>query len=559
MQPSDITGPMRGVAERREIAAVCLASAVLGLLVIAGLSDGYFLSDDLGHLPSFQKWSADGTLASAVIGRFASGIDGVNAYYRPLAFLSLAVDFRLHGATATGWLVVNLALHVGSAALAGWLAWQLAGDGSRAALAAALLAGLLFVALSPGWEAALWIACRYDALATFFVLLAGALFARSRRALDRWALASLAASVAALMSKESGSAANVLVGCLAAARAWPGERHGARPLSRWLALAWPWLALLVLYALLRQGLFGSAFRVQLGTGWPDLAAPEHWRNVFESAGVWSRKIFPGFPGLAVAAALGAASVALGAWLAWERSAATGMRHAAAVAALAGSAVLLLPHIHGLEATGIGGRLFHQMSALYCVVVALGVHAALLAPAGRMPVRLAMLGSAALLLAIHVPWGWQAVDSYAHAHRAMRSLAPALEALAAQRGGDEFAVVIVPDSVGRVPFGRNGQAGLMLPPVQPRPLSRSLLVQTDAELDGLEAKIAGGVIDALREHSLFDVIEGATATRRGGSPPLFFCWNARSARLRPLDPGGGPLLDGNLSARLARGLEAAGCR
>jgi len=560
MRSSEISGPKRGSAKRREIAAVCLASSIVGVLIITGLADGYFLSDDLGHLPFFERWRTEGSLVSVVAGKFASGIDGVNAYYRPLAFLSLAVDYRLHGAVASGWLAVNLILHVGAAILTGCLAWQLSGDGSRAALTAAMLAGFLFIALSPGWEVALWIASRYDALATFFVLLAGALFVRSRHGLDSWSLASLVAGVAALMAKESGSVAIILVACLAVARAWPAERPEGGALLRWLTLAWPWLALLVLYALLRMVLFGSAFRVQISTSWPDFAALGHWRHVFESMEVWSRRIFPGFPGFGVVATLSTASLGLGAWLAWERSTAAGMRYAAVLATFAGSSALLLPHIHGLEATGIGGRMFHQISAFFCIAVALGVHAAVHAIAYRRVASVALLSLTALLLAMHASWGRQAVESYTTAHRGMRSLTSAIEGLAATHVGDDYLVVIVPDSVGRVPFGRNAQAGLMLPPVQSQPLSRRLLVQTDAEIAGLEAKIGSGVIEALQERSLFEVIDGKSAMRKRGSLKLaIYCWSVRSSRLHPLDLGTEPWPAGQLAVQLAEGLESVGCR
>jgi hypothetical protein len=42
-------------------------------------------------------------------------------------------------------------------------------------------------------------------------------------------------------------------------------------------------------------------------------------------------------------------------------------------------------------------------------------------------------------------------------------------------------VIVPDRIGAIPFARNGQGGMMLPPVQHRSLSPNLVVQLADDL------------------------------------------------------------------------------
>ena len=64
---------------------------------------------------------------------------------------------------------------------------------------------------------------------------------------------------------------------------------------------------------------------------------------------------------------------------------------------------------------------------------------------------------------------------------MRALIAALAQTADAVPAGSYAFVIVPDHVGSIPFARNAQGGLMLPPVQPRPLSAQLVVQLADDL------------------------------------------------------------------------------
>jgi hypothetical protein len=87
-------------------------------------------------------------------------------YYRPVAFISHAVDWTLWGAEAFGFHLTNVLLHTGSTVLV----WAL---GRRLLDGAAAVAAALLFALHPGsHEAVYWIAARFDLLATFFTLLA---------------------------------------------------------------------------------------------------------------------------------------------------------------------------------------------------------------------------------------------------------------------------------------------------------------------------------------------------------------------------------------------------
>jgi Predicted membrane-bound dolichyl-phosphate-mannose-protein mannosyltransferase len=184
------------------------AVLVLGILACLRLGRGYFLADDFVQLANFADWESRGELWREVAVRFAGSIDGVNGFYRPLTFLTYALNFTLGGAQPGRWLGVNLALHLGSAMMVGFLVARFARPLTRGGAIAALCAAIFFFAFAPVWEVAIWVSCRYDALATFFTLATGLLLLSDRRG---WALV---ATVAALLSKESGAGAIV-------SRAWP--------------------------------------------------------------------------------------------------------------------------------------------------------------------------------------------------------------------------------------------------------------------------------------------------------------------------------------------------
>jgi len=64
--------------------------------------------------------------------------------------------------------------------------------------------------------------------------------------------------------------------------------------------------------------------------------------------------------------------------------------------------------------------------------------------------------------------------------------------------DGYAFVVVPDHLGAVPFARNAQAGLLLPPLQAGPLSPRIIVQTPLELDRWPDLFTRDIIARLRK-------------------------------------------------------------
>lgn len=526
------------------IATAALLAA--GAAWCAWLSGGYFLSDDFVQLANFARWSGEGRLLEEVLRRFAGGIDRADAMWRPLTYATYAASYLASGADARGWLAVNLALHLANAVLAGALVVRLA-PGARLG---GLFAGVLFFALASGWEAALWIASRYDALATFFVLLSGWWFAGGRPRL------AFAACVLALMSKESGAVALVLVGCIAAAREL--EQRPMHPASAARRLAtglWPFVLLGLAYGGLRIALFGNFTTAYPGQS-VDLASAGHWSNLWQSAAAWRSAVFPAAPG--VRAFVAAAAIAL---LALGFASVRGSRPAAApllaiVAALAVTLLLLLTQLPGFDPSGVGGRLFYLPGALLAIALGLSLHHAL-GPRRPAPARFAAALLAAVSLLAHLYWMVRSGIEYHGVHRDMRAAAAGIEAIAATVSGPA-ALVLVPDTLGRAPFGRNAQAGLMLPPVQRAPLTARVLVQLDQEIPDVPGKVARGLFDWLTRHSLFDYPgDGAHLPgARDVEPSAYFCWNGmehRFSRMR-LEPGE----RATLADRIAKAHALAGC-
>ena len=118
-------------------------------------------------------------------------------YYRPLAFLDLAIDWQLWGAVAAGYHATALALHVLNTLLVFVLARRVMRHTGAWATA------VLFALHPSNHEAVYWMSARFDLLAASFVLL-GLIVLRWRTAFGD-ALMALA-FFAAILSKESALA-----------------------------------------------------------------------------------------------------------------------------------------------------------------------------------------------------------------------------------------------------------------------------------------------------------------------------------------------------------------
>ena len=126
---------------------------------------------------------------------------GFFEYYRPLTFLSHALDWEIWRMHPAGFHLTNVGLHAGNAVLVFALGRQLAGR------AMAVVAGLLFALHPASHEAVYWISARFDLLATFLSLIALVLACGTSRGY----VFGVMAFGLALLAKESALAVPVVV------------------------------------------------------------------------------------------------------------------------------------------------------------------------------------------------------------------------------------------------------------------------------------------------------------------------------------------------------------
>lgn len=543
---------LRGEAVGRWAAAAALALLLASCAFSAYVADGFFLSDDFVQLANFARWEDEHRLGREVLRFFVASIDGVNGFWRPLTFGSFAVNYALAGASATAWLAVNLTLHVANAILVGALVERLGRVHGPRASAAALFSAILFFAFAGGWETAAWVSGRYDTLAGFFSLLAAWWFAGGsvRKA--------LAAAALALMSKESGAAALVFVGLIAAAGELANPSASSMDRARRLvARLWPFLLLGMGYAALRIALFGSATQVYTGVA-VDLASSAHWTALVQGAVEWIRVNFPAPRGLRVSVGVATLVLLVVGLLFARRSRGTLLGLLAALATSVVALLLVLRHLPSLDPTGVGGRLFYFPAASFTIALGIACGCTLSAIDERPAWRLGCGVLMGFLALSHLHWMWRAAREYHRAHHDMRAVAMGIAQIASTSNG-ALALILIPDTLGRVPFGRNAQAGLMLPPVQSASLTSRVLVQIEAEIPDIPSKVSRGIFDWLTRNSLFTLPEGSSRLpgASDAEPSAYFCWSTRERRFARMAVAVGER--SSLAGRIAQAHAAAGCR
>ena len=119
---------------------------------------------------------------------------------------------------------------------------------------------------------------------------------------------------------------------------------------------------------------------------------------------------------------------------------------------------------------------------------------------------------------------------------MNALLGSIAAIADTVPPEGYAFVVLPDYVGSIPFGRDSQAGLMLPPLQARSLAPRLVVQTTIELDRWPDLFQRDIIGRLQREPLADVAANSLTPKVPPPhlrPTKYYCFNPRSRLLVPL--------------------------
>jgi len=518
-----------------------LVPALLAFVMYAPVLQTGFLGDDFGLLHAFDGCdSAQGTLR-CVGQMFVSGVGPPSNQYRPLTMASFAAN-ALYGPDPFGWHLVNVVLQMANAALVTLLAWQVVGEDTSRARAAAVMAGCLFAWFAPAVEATAWTAARFDGMALLWLLVASCAFMASRAWLDGFAWLSLGATVLSYMSKESATIGAPLILALS----W--YRYG---LARALPRALPWLLIAVAYFAFRRYLFGNAFQFYPDSSPLDVLLRGEWLANFPGMIGWARVALPDEKPLAVFAGSGIV-LALCAVAAGVAERTKGRALVALALAIAAAFALLLPHWKW-SGTGEGGRVLLAIGAIACVAAALPLAAA------RQPRTLAWIAAFVLLGAQYVLAG-AVVDRWVDAGDDSKTLARALAQVAGSTPPDGYAFVVIPDHVGAIPFGRNAQGGLMLPPVQERPLGAKLVVQTDQELARWPDLFERDIIGRLRREPATSVAANLLTPKvppPHALPDRYFCWSPGVQALEPLTLALDPGL-ANWDDEWRRALSAAAC-
>lgn len=187
--------------------------ALLAAVVFWRAAHIYFLSDDFILVTDAQAFHGSFTPM------FTHG--GGDGFFRPLGYISLYLTWPWAGLDPLRWHWVGLTLHIVNAVLVYLLAsWM------RLSRMGAWFASALFALHGSHPEAALWIAGRFDVLATFFVLVALVAFIRLWEQ-PSW-LAGLVASVAmslGILSKESAYALPLMMLIFVASQAGSWSRR----------------------------------------------------------------------------------------------------------------------------------------------------------------------------------------------------------------------------------------------------------------------------------------------------------------------------------------------
>jgi hypothetical protein len=465
--------------------------------------NGQFLSDDLAIMHWLLRWDAAGTFWSSVLAKFGAGLDVPSHYYRPLALITYGLDQRLFGWSPLPWHLTGYAIHVANAMLVGAVARMLGGDALRATTAAGLF---LCFPLAP--EVSIWFSGRYDALAATGMLIA--VYAHLRAdGFDRWRMLSLFGFVLGLSAKEAAMPTPGLLVLASLLRGADGEMLVARA-WRTTRECLPATVVFFAYLGLRLTLFGSALQV-----YPDadptagMDAAELGRRVV-ALGSIPRIAFADatFVGALVVAAvlIAAVAAAIATWRARVFAAAWLLPMAWTVVSL----VSLLPHLGAVYPHGEGGRFYYATAAWLSVALA----PAIVLLRGRGQAIVAMLLVAAFASAqMHTLGHW------AHAGTAMTALMNELSEAADELGKDAFALAIVPDHVATVPFARNAQGGVAMPPQQRTNLLPKLVPVLPIDISAWPGRIAGGDVARIKQRDIAPRLDA------------LFCFDARAQVLK----------------------------
>ena len=509
----------------RTAVALLLSAAFAACLIIhLRAIGGDFLSDDFAHTGWIAEAHGKGELLDWLVKRLYLPLDSGNYAYRPVVFASYALDWVCYGANAAGWHITNLAIHLANGALILVLAGRLAARASISdARFAAVAAAALLLAIPFGGESTFWPVGRFDLLACMFSLafLLLLLDAPRRPEIGR-TLALLGCLSLALLSKESAMPMvavgfSLVFACSLAEQRAAGVRPGAllaATAKESLRRYWPVIALALAYFAWRHFLFGSPWKV-----YPDSRFPASLAELVSRVGAL-KHVFT-YPYAEPAAAwwvLIALTSAV--WLAGLVGAARRASFWASTLTIALFCCFLVYLLAPASSFPIASPNGEGTRNLYIPWAMFSLFAAFAIAHHR--VRVALL-CAALAIAF---WGqWRTVTLWQDTAAEMFKVTAAVPALANDVGDAQYALLLLPDHVGAVPFVRNAQGGVVMPPRQAASYLPKMAAMTPLQFAEWEGHIANNKIGELKGVSV--VFDRADFSR-------VYCWLPSLGRFQRLD-------------------------
>ena len=498
----------------RHAATAAFAAIVLTALTLAlrGLN-GAFLGDDFSHVNAVYRAAARGELWPWTLSLFVQPLENASFAYRPLGFVSYALDWSLHGAHAGGWRVTSIVLLGVNALLAGLLVAKWVGR-PRARMAGIAAAACAYCFPFAG-EIAYWINGRFDLLAALFSLLYLLTFTPGVPATAGRHALRLLALVAALTSKESAFPLPVVAAALVFATAWSGEygprrtRDAARATLREMA---PTVVLVAVYALVREALFGSVFKVYVRSALPG-GLPQLAERLLALPNIVQANVGHLYVVWVIAA------LALLAWLAHgfvTAAAAPRARALALVLAVTVAMYVVTPTLSiDLSAPGgEGGR--HLYLPWIYAALGVGVLCARRSPAFAPALAFVALMGVAQAHSLAL---WRA------AGQEMQRVIAAVSDFAPTLPHDAFALLLLPDREGSVWFARNAQGAIVMRPNQREDYLDRIAVMAGDDFADWSMHLTDGSIARFKGTPSFD------AARFLG----LYCWVPELGRIAPLTP------------------------
>jgi len=489
-------------------------------LALPGFAEDMGIFQDLTSAALSESWGSE------VLTRLTGPLWGPGStMWRPWAFLSLALDARLYEGNTGLSHITNLSLHVAAATFAALLVRFWLGSLWAAVVVFATM-------LLHPWtaEITMWLVGRFDGWATAGVLASLYAAARSAGKIDRWFALSLFAAIVAYTSKESAlilppmlllmmltSKAAAAQGDFARAPSTgqPGRRGNVVAYAReihWLLLL-AHVGLCTAYLLCRRIAVGSLSTNVYGTA-----------QVLDVLQLLDRMVqhtvaFVSIGALAQIAAVSVAILAVAALVAvfvarqWLRLlfATTWILIVFIGAAL---------HFSGMVGAGDGYRLYYLATFGFALIV--GVAFSVAEPHIDQRVLIALILTWAASLAI---WQDAANRQWWAAAKEIKATKIAIARELPKLSNDDYALVMLPDPIGKVPAFRNAQGAIIRAAGAP-----------PNGFKGTDFMVAMMPLQLAEWHGLMQIDVIPIISKRPGAPPRptrYYCKELGQQTLQPL--------------------------